>query len=357
MDYITLKQHIKNKALELGFLDINISKPYIKPEAQAKFCQWLNKNMHGDMYYLNRNQNLRFNPNLLVPDTLSIISVKMPYLKHEINFHKSRQKNTNQAYISSYAIGRDYHKVVKQTLVKLANYINEYLAQQSTSSHIYRAFTDSAPIMEIELATQCGSGWRGKNTLLINKDFGSMFFLGEIFTNLPLPTDEEITSYCGSCKRCLKICPTNAFDDAYQLDARKCISYLTIENHGVIPIQFRKLIGNRIYGCDDCQLYCPWNKFAQISKHVDFEERHNLTSQTLLELFMWSEQEFNTKMQGSPILRIGYERWQRNLAVGLGNAYYSQDIYNILLSSKQKSSPLVAEHIQWALEQQINNQQ
>lgn len=350
MDYNILKKQIKDKAIELGFLEAKISRPIISQESADKFNAWISAQKHGDMYYLNNNQQLRFNPQQLAPQTLSIISVKMPYLQDDISFHRQRQLDNNHAYISCYAIGRDYHKVVKQKLRELTQWINNILEQEQAD---FRVFTDSAPIMEVQLATQAGLGWRGKNTLLINKNHGSLFFLGEIFTTLPLPTDEETTSHCGSCQKCLTICPTQAFDSEYQLDARKCISYLTIENHGEIPLEFRRLIGNRIYGCDDCQLICPWNKFAKLSSNIDFKERNNLNSSSLLELFLWNEEDFKSKMQGSPIFRIGYERWQRNLAVGLGNTSYSIEIVNALTLRKDKSSPLVAEHIQWAIDEQI----
>lgn len=353
MNYTEIKNLIKSQAHQFGFLEAKISSIIIDQQAQDKFAKFLKNDYAGDMYYLKNNQNLRYAPEELHPATLSVISVKIPYLTQEINQHKQRLNNTEHAYVSSYALGRDYHKVVKQQLQKYAVWINQiletYQLQQS-----YRVFTDSAPIMEVQLAAQAGTGWRGKNTLLINKQHGSMFFLGEIFTSLPLPADNATDSHCGSCQKCLEICPTQAFVSPYVLDARKCISYLTIENKGAIPVELRSKIGNRIYGCDDCQLFCPWNKFNQITTLTDFTPRNKLNSSSLLELFTWGETEFKQRLQGSPILRIGYEAWQRNLAVGLGNAPQSAEIKQALESRLINASKLVAEHIQWALEQYKN---
>lgn len=351
MNYNILKDQIKDKAIEFGFLEAKISSIIIDQKAQSKFAEFIYKGYAGEMAYLKNNQNLRYRPSELHPTTLAIISVKMPYLSAEINRHQQRLKDNNHAYVSSYALGRDYHKVVKQQLQKYAQWINQLLATHLLEQN-YRVFTDSAPIMEVQLATQAGNGWRGKNTLLINKNHGSMFFLGELFTSLPLPPDETTTQHCGSCQKCLEICPTQAFVTPYVLDARKCIAYLTIENPGAIPVELRSKIGNRIYGCDDCQLFCPWNKFSQLSPLKDFTPRNQLDSSSLLELFAWSETEFKQRLQGSPILRIGYQAWQRNIAVGLGNATSSNAIRQALELALPNSSPLVAEHILWALEQQ-----
>lgn len=329
LDYNILKGLIKDKASSFGFLDAQISSIIIDVKAQEKFSQWLAQNYAGDMYYLEQNTELRFNPQKLNENTLAIICVKAPYLTKNVGYHKNRLNDPNHAYVSSYAVDRDYHKVVKQQLKKYAEWINQLL-QEYGISHQYRVFTDSAPIMEVQIAAQAGLGWRGKNTLLLNKTQGSMYFLGEIFTTLPLPPDQPVTSHCGSCTKCLEVCPTQAFVEPYVLDARKCISYLIIENKGKIPEEFRKQIGNRIYGCDDCQLFCPWNKFSQLTQLVDFDTRNKLDSSTLLELFNWSEEEFKIKMQGSPIYRIGYEAWQRNLAIGLGNAPKSDSIVKLL---------------------------
>lgn len=352
MNLTQLKIDIRNKAIELGFLDLTIAKTIIAEESQIRFKKFLDNKYHGDMNYLANNTELRFNPKQLKENTLTIMSLKHPYLQHDIKYHKSRLKN-NDAYISSYALGRDYHKVVKQKLEKLATWIQEQILPLN---HDYRVFTDSAPIMEVEIASNSGGGWRGKNTLLIHKNHGSMFFLGEIFTNLPLHTDDATTNHCGSCSKCMDVCPTNAFVEPYVLDARKCISYLTIENKGSIPLEFRKQIGNRIYGCDDCQLFCPWNKFAHLSNNPDFAVRNNLGFVTLIELFNWTEEEFKRKMQGSAIYRIGYISWLRNVSIAMGNAPYNKNIINALQNKlNQINSEMLKEHFIWALREQISN--
>lgn len=354
MDLNQLKSAIKQKAIEIGFLEVTFAKAIIPTDSQMRFQKWIANGFHGEMYYLENNQNLRFNPSQIKDNTITIISAKHPYLKNNINSHKSRLKN-HDVYISSYALGRDYHKVVKQSLEKLAQWIQQ---QIEPNQHDYRVFTDSAPVMEIEIAKNSGGGWRGKNTLLINKNHGSMFFLGEIFTNLPLPTDEATTEHCGSCRKCLDVCPTNAFIEPYVLDARKCISYLTIENKGTIPIEFRKQIGNRIYGCDDCQLFCPWNKFSQITVNPDFAVRNNLDTATLLELFNWTEEEFKKKMQGSAIYRIGYLSWLRNISVAIGNSSYNEGLINVLKSKLNNiNNEMLQEHFTWALQEQLTKLQ
>lgn len=353
LDYTIISKQIRDKANDFGFLEAKISNIIINTNIKTNFLQWLAKNFHGSMDYLARNVELRFNPELLHNGTLSIICVKAPYLKHSIKYHKQRLQNEKHAYISSYALGRDYHKVVKNQLKKYALWIQELINQYQVKFD-YRVFTDSAPIMEIELAQKSGSGWRGKNTLLLNKNEGSMFFLGEIFTNLPLPPDQPVTNHCGSCTKCLTVCPTKAFVAPYILDARKCISYLTIENKESIPIEFRKAIGNRIYGCDDCQLFCPWNKFSHLTPLEDFNIRHNLDQLDLIEAFNWTEQQWQNKMQGSAIYRIGYNAWLRNVAVALGNAPTSANVIMTLQSKLSHGSELVREHIQWALAQHVN---
>lgn len=348
-----LKKQIKDKAKELGAIESSIAGIIISPESQIKFSDWVDQGYHGEMNYLVNNLNLRFNPKLIQAGTQTIICIKVPYLTKPLSYHKERLNNKSQAYVSSYAVGRDYHKVVKQILNNLAKYINQLLKEYAID-HQFRAFTDSAPIMEVQLASQSGLGWRGKNTLLLNKVHGSMFFLGELFTNLPLPVDESVSSHCGSCTKCMDICPTNAFIGAYQLDARRCISYLTIENKGTIPEELRPLIGNRIYGCDDCQLVCPWNKFSKLAATTEFSSRHNLDSSTLLELFSWTEEEFYKKMEGSAIRRIGFDAWLRNLAVGIGNSVATPQAIAVLVQKKESASPLVAEHIDWAITQLTN---
>ena len=351
IDYAQLTQVIKAKAPDFGFLEAKIAALTIDPTAQSEFNLWLAQKFAGTMHYLEKNTNLRFNPELLHPGSLAIICVKAPYLQDSIAHHKQRLTQADAAYISSYALGRDYHKVVKQQLKKYTHWISQQLQAYNLSPD-YRVFSDSAPIMEVQLAAQAGLGWRGKNTLLIHKHHGSMYFLGEIFTNLPLPADNATTNHCGSCHKCLDVCPTQAFSSAYVLDARKCISYLTIENPGVIPLEFRRAIGNRVYGCDDCQLFCPWNKFSRLGTLEDFAVRNNLDSSSLVELFKWNEAEFKFRLQGSPIYRIGYPAWQRNLAVGLGNAAYSATIVELLQQQLQYTSPMVAEHILWAIAEQ-----
>lgn len=355
INYTTLLEQLKEQAKLLGFIDLTITNTIIPKNVKTKYQQWLANGLNGSMDYLSNNQELRFNPQLLHPETITVICVKMPYRQEDIASYKHRLLEPQQAYVSSYAHGRDYHKVVKQQLNKLAKWLNEQLLQAKIT-HKYRAFADSAPVLEVQLATQSGGGWRGKNTLLINKGQGSMFFLGELFTNLPFgTTTHNNQAHCGSCQKCLEVCPTNAFIAPYVLDARRCISYLTIENKDSIPIELRHKIGNRIYGCDDCQIFCPWNKFSQTATVKDFAIRNNLNNSSLVELFAWSESEFTSRMQGSPIYRIGYLAWIRNIAVALGNAPYSLEIINGL---KNKllfiNDEMVQEHINWALNQQQN---
>lgn len=355
INYTTLLEQLKEQARLLGFIDLTITHTIIPENVKTKYQQWLANGLNGSMDYLSNNQELRFNPQLLHPETITIICVKMPYRQEDIASYKHRLLEPQQAYVSSYAHGRDYHKVVKQQLNKLAKWLNEQLLQAKIT-HKYRAFADSAPVLEVQLATQSGGGWRGKNTLLINKRQGSMFFLGELFTNLPFgTTTHNNQAHCGSCQKCLEVCPTNAFIAPYVLDARRCISYLTIENKDSIPIELRHKIGNRIYGCDDCQIFCPWNKFSQTATVKDFAIRNNLNNSSLVELLAWSESEFTSRMHGSPIYRIGYLAWIRNIAVALGNAPYSLEIINGL---KNKllfiNDEMVQEHINWALNQQQN---
>ena len=254
-------------------------------------------------------------------------------------------RDGNKAFISRYALGRDYHKVLRGRLQKLVEKINEEIGGGN-----YRVFSDSAPVMEVEWASKSGLGWRGKHTLLLSREAGSLFFLGEIFTNLPLPVDEAVDSYCGSCTRCLDVCPTQAIIAPYRLDARRCISYLTIEHKGSIPETLRPLIGNRVYGCDDCQLVCPWNKFAAATGEDDFSVRNGLDQASLIELFGWNKGEFEARLAGSPIRRIGHEQWLRNLAVGLGNAPFSLELVDALRGRLDDASPLVREHVRWALQ-------
>ncbi len=351
MNYNIITQDIINASTQFGFLEANVTKMIIDSDTQNKYKEWINNNYHGDMEYLKRNLELKLNPLILHNNTLSIICVKVPYLNNNINYHKQRLNSHNQAYISSYALGRDYHKVVKQQLKKYAIWINEYLKEYNLNLS-YRAFTDSAPIMEVYLAKQANLGFIGKNTLLIDPKNGSMFFLGELFTNLPLVTlTKEIKASCGSCNKCIEVCPTKAFVAPHILDARRCISYLTIENKNSIPLEFRKLIGNRIYGCDDCQLFCPWNKFNKQTLLPDFEERYSISQLTLTEAFNLTKEQWQKLTQGTSIYRIGYDSWLRNVAVALGNAPTSQEVIQALQSKLYYSSLMVQEHIKWALKE------
>jgi epoxyqueuosine reductase len=348
----SLTKKICEMAPTFGFLDAKVAQVKIDESAQSNFLNWINTSFHGDMSYLKNNTDLRFNPELLHHGTLSIICVKAPYLTKSISHHSKRLENPNHAYISKYALGRDYHKVVKKQLKLYTDWIKKQVTALNLALD-YRVFTDSAPILEIELAKNAGLGFRGKNTLLLNTTQGSTFFLGEIFTNLPLTPHTETTSHCGSCTKCLDICPTKAFVAPYILDATKCISYLTIENKGSIPIEYRKAIGNRIYGCDDCQLVCPWNKFSQLTSLNDFNVRQNLDSLTLIEAFNLTESQWQSNMQGSPIYRIGYIAWLRNVAVSLGNAPTSPNVIEALKAKKNHTSEMVREHVAWALEQHL----
>lgn len=346
LDVVLLKQSIKNWGNQLGFQDIRIADANADMSlVEAELSAWLEKGFHGDMDYMAKHGTKRTRPAELVPGVLRVISVRMNYTPPAAKGSWSIIRDDNKAFISRYAVGRDYHKVLRARLQKLADNIFEKIGHFN-----YRVFTDSAPVMEVEWAKKSGLGWRGKHTLLLSRDAGSYFFLGEIYTDLPLPVDDPIRSYCGSCTRCIDICPTQAIIGPYQLDARRCISYLTIELKGSIPEVLRPLIGNRVYGCDDCQLICPWNKFAKVTQEADFAVRNGLDDVSLVELFRWSKEEFELKLAGSPIRRIGYEQWLRNLAVGLGNASSSSSIIEALQARSNDSSLLVREHVQWALQ-------
>lgn len=350
IDFTEITLQIKAWALELGFAQIGITN-CDTDDASAKLQAWLDKQYHGEMHYMTNHRALRQHPEKLVPGALRIISVRMDYLPKD---HESTEilGNKNKAYISRYALGRDYHKVLRKRLTQLAEKINE---KMRVENFIYRAFTDSAPIFERHLARKAGIGWIGKNTMIMNQDAGSFFFLGELFTNLPLPVSEPYaTAHCGSCTACIDVCPTKAIVAPYQIDARKCISYLTIEYKGSIDPELRSLMGNRIYGCDDCQLFCPWNKFAKFTNEKDFQPRHNLKNAELIELFAWSEEEFLTNTAGSAIRRAGYESWLRNIAIALGNTENSAGVISALQSRVNDPSEIVREHVQWALERHMN---
>ena len=339
----SLKQDIQQWACEFGFDDIGISDINLA-EHEAYLLNWLDLGMHGEMDYMQRHGTKRSRPQELVPGVSRIISVRMNYFPPDAHDAEELLNRADLAYISRYALGRDYHKVMRKRLQKLAEQIEGKVGEFG-----YRAFVDSAPVLEKALANKAGLGWIGKHTNLLSEQAGSWFFLGELFTNLPLPVDEPSTNHCGSCQACIDVCPTQAIVAPYKLDARKCISYLTIEHKSSIPVQFRKAIGNRIYGCDDCQLVCPWNKFANTSRLADFAKRHNLDAISLEEIFLWSEDQFLYFTEGSAIRRIGYHRWLRNIAVALGNADTTTTVVEVLTKRKNHSSELVREHVQWAL--------
>ena len=345
MDYTALALQIKTWAKELGFADVGITGIAI-PDAERNLQKWLDAGYHGEMDYMANHGMIRARPAELVPGTLRVISVRMDYLPQHAAFATNLADPT-QAYISRYALGRDYHKLIRNRLKQLGERINQQVAALG-----YRPFTDSAPILERPLAQQAGLGWVGKHSLLLNQQAGSWFFLGELLVNLPLPTDTPHSGDCGSCVACITSCPTGAIIEPYVVDARRCISYLTIELKGAIPEELRPLIGNRIYGCDDCQLVCPENRHAPLSIEADFQRRKQWQSQSLLALFAWQEEQFLTNTEGSAIRRIGFERWQRNIAVALGNAPYQHDIVEALKNKLSSSTELVVEHIVWALAQQ-----
>lgn len=345
MDYTALALQIKTWAKELGFADVGITGIAI-PDAERNLQKWLDAGYHGEMDYMANHGMIRARPAELVPGTLRVISVRMDYLPQHAAFATNLADPT-QAYISRYALGRDYHKLIRNRLKQLGERINQQVAALG-----YRPFTDSAPILERPLAQQAGLGWVGKHSLLLNQEAGSWFFLGELLVNLPLPTDTPHSGDCGSCVACITSCPTGAIIEPYVVDARRCISYLTIELKGAIPEELRPLIGNRIYGCDDCQLVCPENRHAPLSIEADFQRRKQWQSQSLLALFAWQEEQFLTNTEGSAIRRIGFERWQRNIAVALGNAPYQHDIVEALKNKLSSSTELVVEHIVWALAQQ-----
>lgn len=341
-----LKQWIKLQARQLGFSDCGIARPDTRDQ-MPHLQQYLADGFHADMDYLAANLSMRADPTLLLADTRSIICVRMDYLA-EAPPHRYIPHEPNQAIIARYARGRDYHKVLRGRLKQLARLIEEKIGRFES-----RPFADSAPIFEKALAEKSGLGWTGKHTLLINKKAGSFFFLGELFTSLDLPFDEPASAHCGSCSACMDICPTKAIVAPYRLDSAKCIAYLTIEYQGIIPEALRKPIGNRVFGCDDCQLICPWNSFAQLSKEEDFKARHGLNQTTLLELWQWTETEFLSKTEGSAIRRTGYQGFRRNIAIGLGNADFNPAIISALQQSQHDD--MVQVHVDWALRQQQLN--
>lgn len=336
-----LAQQVRAWGRELGFDAVAVTGVDLA-DAEAGLQQWLDSGFHGEMDYMARHGMMRARPAELVPGTLRVISVRMNYWPPAADAARNLA-DRGKAYVSRYALGRDYHKSMRSRLQKLADRI------AAEVPHSYRVFVDSAPVLEVELARRAGTGWRGKHSLLIDRAAGSYFFLGEIFTDLPLPLDAPVGDHCGTCSACIGACPTGAIVAPYRVDARRCISYLTIELKGAIPEPLRPLIGNRVYGCDDCQLACPWNRFARLTAEPDFAPRHELDASDLADLFAWSESDFTARMAGSPIYRIGYERWLRNLAVGLGNAPGTPAVIAALRSRSEHPSALVREHVHWAL--------
>jgi len=347
INFQDLAKNIKLWAVELGFQQLGICDTDLS-EAESHLQTWLAKNMHGEMYYMQKHGLKRTRPANLVSATKRIISVRMDYFPPDVKPIQAVLEDPEIAFISRYALGRDYHKVLRRRLQSLADRITEVVGP-----YTYRVFTDSAPVMEKAIAEKAGLGWIGKHSNLINKQAGSWFFLGEIYTDLPLPLDQSSDNHCGSCKTCLDICPTDAIIAPYQVDARRCISYLTIELDGDIPLELRNQIGTRIYGCDDCQMVCPWNKFSQTTDEKDFFSRHQLDRSTLIELFQWDEAQFLQKMEGSAIRRIGYQRWLRNIAVALGNVPTSPEVIRVLDAKMSYKDPVVHEHVAWALEKHI----
>ena len=347
-NYTALVTQIRTWAHELGFQAVGISDTDLSA-AESGLLEWLALGLHGELDYMANHGTRRSRPAELVTGTLRVISLRMNYFPPQARDSWQVLTEGERAFISRYALGRDYHKVLRNRLTKLADKIRAEVAEADG-----RVFTDSAPVMEVELARKAGLGWRGKHTLLLSREHGSWFFLGEIYLSLPLPVDAPQQDHCGTCSRCIEVCPTRAIIAPYRLDARRCISYLTIELKGSIPVELRPLIGNRIYGCDDCQLVCPWNGFAQTTVEPDFAVRHGLDNVSLVELFAWDETEFKTRLAGSAIYRIGYERWLRNIAIALGNATKSDAVIAALKLRAKHESELVREHVEWALMQQAN---
>jgi epoxyqueuosine reductase len=347
---LALAQDIKRWGMALGFNQIGITDTNLQ-EAEAHHQAWIAKGFHGEMDYMAKHGLKRTRPEELVPRTLRVISARLDYLPANALASDEVLNDSSRAFISRYALARDYHKVMRKKLQTLSEKIATALEECEQPDFSYRVFTDSAPVLEVALAEKAGMGWRGKHTLLINKDHGSWFFLGEIYTNLPLPVDAPGSNHCGTCQSCIDVCPTRAIVAPYQVDARRCISYLTIELKGSIPLEFRPMIGNRVYGCDDCQLACPWNKFAEVSHEPDFVIKHGLDDIGLVDCFAWTEVEFISKLAGSAIYRIGYQQWLRNIAVGLGNAKTSPEIISALQARANDGSALLREHVLWALAQ------
>ncbi len=337
---------IKQLGRQLGFQAVGITDTRLDTQ-HHHYRDWIANNYHGEMAYMQRNTDKRLQPEHMHPGTLSVICVRLDYLMTESAPLIDLLDHAKKAYISRYALGRDYHKLMRKRLQKFAIEIQALIGDFG-----YRVFTDSAPVLEKELAVKAGLGWRGKHSNVLHREHGSWFFLGEIYTDLNLHSDQPLDQHCGDCTSCIDKCPTQAIISPYVVDARRCISYLTIEHHSAIPVEFRKSIGNRIYGCDDCQLYCPWNRFEKFSGESDFSARHHLNDINLLECFSWTETQFLDRFEGSAIRRIGYQKWRRNLAIALGNAASSPNILEALRNAQPTASSLVREHIDWAIAQQ-----
>ena len=345
LDLLALTASIREWAAQLGFQQVGITDIDLTEDA-LRLDAYLAAGYHGEMEYMASHGTMRSHPDELVPGTLRVISVRMDYLPEDTQMAQMLAQ-PEQAYVSRYALGRDYHKLIRKRLQQLAEKISQEIGPFG-----HRAFVDSAPVLEKALARKAGLGWVGKNTLILNRKAGSWFFLGELLVDLPLPIDQpNDRDHCGKCTACLQVCPTQAFVGDRVLDARRCISYLTIELKGAIPEDLRPLIGNRVFGCDDCQLVCPWNRFAKPTQEDDFQPRHRLDNSSLVELFMWTEDEFLARTLGSPIRRTGYERWLRNLAVGFGNAPSTIPVLEALKARLEHPSELVREHVRWALQQ------
>jgi epoxyqueuosine reductase len=346
IDYSRLTTQLQEWARELGFQQLGVAGVDLDAD-ETHLLNWLEAGCHGEMGYMQNHGHKRSRPADLVPGTLRVISVRMDYLPSAARDGWDVLADSDSAYVARYALGRDYHKLMRNRLQKLADRMTAAVGPFG-----YRAFVDSAPVLERALARNAGLGWIGKHTCLINKDAGSWFFLGELYTDLPLPLDEPASEHCGTCRRCIDICPTQAIVGPYQVDARRCIAYLTIELRGSIPLELRRPMGNRIFGCDDCQLICPWNKFSERSPEPDFAVRHELDDARLVELFGWSEEEFLKRTEGSAIRRTGHAGWLRNIAVALGNASWSPAVTEALGKRQQHPDEMVREHVLWALREQ-----
>lgn len=343
-DFQKLAHDIKRWGEDLGFQQVGITDTELS-EAERQLSKWLDAGFHGEMSYMQHHGTKRTRPDELIPGTTRVISCRMDYLPEPAKQTSALMTDPVNAYISRYTLGRDYHKVIRKKLQKLATKIQENVGEFG-----YRAFVDSAPVMEKALAEKAGIGWIGKHSNVLNKAAGSWFFIGELYTDLPLPIDIPAENHCGECTACIDICPTKAIIAPYTVDARRCISYLTIELKGSIPEEFRALMGNHVYGCDDCQQVCPWNRFAQLTEEQDFLPRHDLDTASLMEIFKWTEEEFLKKTEGSAIRRIGHTSWIRNIAIALGNTPYKESTIELLKTRLSSTDPIIYEHVEWAIE-------